>query len=90
MDGVVIHVDVYGNLVTNFFMEDYFDRGEEIMLSLKKIKIGQFYRTYGYAPPGKPFGYVGSTGLLEIAVKNKSAAKELKAGVGTIVSLSIK
>ena len=90
LEGEVIHVDVFGNVITNFFMEDYFDRGEEILLLLKKTIIGQFYRTYGYAPPEKPFGYVGSSGLLEIAVKNKSAAKILKANVGTKVTLSIK
>jgi len=90
IEGEIIHIDVFGNLVTNFFMDDYFDRGEEIMLVLKKNKIGQFFRTYGYAPPNNPFGYVGSTGLMEIAIKNKNAAKELKIGVGTKVALSIK
>ena len=90
IEGYVIHVDVYGNILTNFYMDDYFDRGEEILISLKKTKIGQFYRTYGYAPPGSPFGYVGSSGLLEIAVKNKNASKILKVSVGTPVSISIK
>ncbi|MEK7263677.1 MAG: SAM-dependent chlorinase/fluorinase [Bacteroidota bacterium] len=88
-DGEVIHIDRFGNLITSFFMEDFFDRGEEIKVALKKTIIGQFYRTYGYAPPGKPFGYVGSSGLLEIALKNKSAADELKSGVGSKVTLTI-
>ncbi|MBM4166568.1 MAG: SAM-dependent chlorinase/fluorinase [Ignavibacteria bacterium] len=90
IDGEIIHIDVFGNLVTNFYMDDYFDRGEEIKILMKKTSIGQFYRTYGYAPPDKPFGYVGSSGLMEIALKNKSAAKILKIDVGTKLTLTIK
>ncbi len=88
-EGEIVHIDHYGNLVTNLDMREYYDRGEEIRFTLKKNIKGQFYRTYGFGVEikNKPFAYVGSHGLIEIALANKSAAKELKIELGEKISI---
>ena len=46
-----------------------------------------FRRTYGEVPPGEPLAYIGSDGLLEIAVNKGNAAAELSVFMGMEVSL---
>ncbi len=46
-----------------------------------------FRRTYGEVPPGEPLAYIGSDGLLEIAVNKGNAAAELSVSAGMEVSL---
>ncbi len=47
-----------------------------------------FARTYGEVPPGEPLAYIGSDGLLEIAVNKGNAAAELSVSAGRGVPLS--
>ncbi|MDQ6917762.1 MAG: SAM-dependent chlorinase/fluorinase [Candidatus Dormibacteraeota bacterium] len=72
----VVWVDNFGNLVTN------------IPPPVGRLRVGQTVvevsaRTYAEAPPGVPFWYAGSLGLVEIGVRQGRADEVLKAGVGT-------
>jgi S-adenosylmethionine hydrolase len=51
-------------------------------------KLGRLKRTYWDVAPGKILPLIGSSGLLEIAVRDGSAAKVLKLNVGDEVVLS--
>ena len=79
IDGAVVHVDRFGNLVTNI--------GTALLPSSEAFVVevgGQ--RTTGladsYQSGGALLAIVGSQGTLEIAARNGSAAAELGVGVG--------
>jgi len=68
--GVVILIDRFGNAVTNLVGL----RAGVIEAAGKTLPM---YRTYGNVAPGKPLAIIGSSGLIEIAVRDGSAARLL-------------
>jgi S-adenosylmethionine hydrolase len=80
--GEVITVDRFGNLVTNLIAP----RGGSV--SVAGRAVGEVVRTYADAPPGELVALVGSTGLVEIARRDGSAARELGVGRGAPVILT--
>lgn len=70
--GRVIHLDHYGNATTNLLPSA--GRGHEIKLAGRSLRV---VRTYGDVASGEPLALVGSSGLLEIAVRDGSAARIL-------------
>jgi len=84
--GMVIHVDHFGNATTNLV----YDRIKDQPIRAVRIKgksIGVLKRTYHDVAPGKPLALIGSSGLLEVAVRDGSAAQRLKIKVGDPVYL---
>jgi S-adenosylmethionine hydrolase len=77
----VIHVDVFGNVTTNLSHELLGDRRIKAV-TVNGRDLGRLRRTYWDVPPGKPLALIGSSGLLEVAVRDGSAAQELNARVG--------
>lgn len=83
--GDILYVDTFGNLITNF----------KINSDLKgHIKINQFLipsisTTFSSVVSGDIVAYKGSSGLLEIAIRNGNAAKQLQAGFQTKISLHV-
>jgi len=84
--GRVIHVDQFGNCVTNFDSSFMGGPGTAI-LHLKGKKIKDLRESYAEGKGKKPFAIWGSAGLLEISVGNGSAAEELGATRGDEVTL---
>lgn len=90
--GQVLHIDHYGNILTNI-------PGSE----LAKLKVGllltvtikgkslslPFLRTYAEAPADRPFALINSDGEFEIAINQGSAARELGIKVGDPVILKL-
>ena len=56
-------------------------------IAVKGRKVGKIRRTYWDVAPGKPLALIGSSGLLEIAVRDGSAAKDLRLKVGDEVTV---
>lgn len=73
VDGVVLHVDRYGNLITNIPVAD---ATEECIVRVGSVEL-ELRRTYGDVAPGELMTHVGSRGLLEIALRGGSAAERL-------------
>jgi S-adenosylmethionine hydrolase len=85
--GRVIHLDVFGNATTN--IGHRFVRGFDVKnVRVKGKRLGKLRRTYWDVAPGKPLALIGSSGLLEIAVRDGDAATQLKLKVGDDVLLS--
>lgn len=82
--GQVVAVDRFGNLITNV-PGDWVEAGAHVTLAGRDV--GPLRRTYADAPPGGVLALVGSTGVVEISVRGGSAAQELAAGRGTIVTI---
>jgi S-adenosylmethionine hydrolase len=78
--GVIIHTDRYGNATTNIPAEAISNLAGEWWVGSKNI--GPLRQTYADVAAGEPIALIGSSGLLEIAVRNGSAAAffELKPG----------
>ncbi len=82
--GQVVHVDVYGNLITNI-PADSLARDSVVAVGDAQVPLVAFYEQ---AQPGALLALIGSAGLLEISVRNGSAAERLGARRGTPVTLS--
>lgn len=74
----VLWVDNFGNLVTSL-------RPPVLGLRVGGLDVREAARTYAEAPPGRPFFYVGSMGLVEVGVREASAAELLSVGAGAPV-----
>ena len=85
--GEVIHIDHFGNATTNIAAE-LLKPAKTSSIRIHRRSIGKLKRTYWDVAPGKPIALIGSSGLLEIAVRDGSAAEELKIRVGDAVRLS--
>ena len=82
----IAHIDHFGNATTNI-PADALGRKPHATVHLNRRTIGKLKRTYWDVAPGKPLALIGSSGLLEIAVRDGSAGRQLKLGVGEQVSL---
>ncbi len=74
----ILHIDHFGTLITNIAMESSEDGEHKIMaITIGRHRVLHWVQTYGQAPENSPVMLVGSTGLVEIAMKNASAANAL-------------
>ena len=106
--GEVIHVDRFGNLITNLRHEDLPPRGLPVFTltlpsprgrglqkapspagrgpGVRAATIRGLARSYADAPADL-LAIVGSSGRIEIALRNGSAASRLGVGMGTVVGV---
>jgi S-adenosyl-L-methionine hydrolase (adenosine-forming) len=86
--GEVIHVDHFGNLVTNVF-GDYVSQPqpEECCVEIGGARIRGVRRAYVEAGAGELCAVIGSAGLLEVAVRDGSATERLRVGRGAEVRI---
>jgi S-adenosylmethionine hydrolase len=71
LEGEVLTFDRFGNAVTNLVPARPLPLGATVETMGQVIPL---VRTYGDVPPGAPLALVGSSGLVEVAVRNGSAA----------------
>lgn len=88
LEGAVLHVDRFGNLVTNLLEEDLAALGGprlerlEVLAGERRVPLVRAYSDVG---AGEPCALVGSSRRLEIAVNRSRADSLLGAGAGTRV-----
>lgn len=82
MDGYVIHVDRFGNLVTDLVLKEPVDLAMQVEIRGQRIK--GISRTYQGG--NGLLAINGSHGFLEIAYRNDDASRLVGAGVGTQVT----
>ncbi|MFW6205955.1 MAG: SAM hydrolase/SAM-dependent halogenase family protein [Gemmatimonadota bacterium] len=80
--GAVMAVDRFGNLITN--IPAHWLAGET-RVTVDGESVGPLLRTYGDVESGEVVALVGSLDLLEVSVRDGSAAERLGAGPGTPV-----
>jgi S-adenosylmethionine hydrolase len=83
LEGEVIHIDTYGNLITNLPAESVPPRFEVHVNG--RVASGAAY--YAAVQPGELLALVGSAGLLEVSARDASAAAVTGAQRGTRVSV---
>lgn len=84
--GRVLHVDHFGNLITNVLPAELPGAAGAWDLAVDGERVPRWGRTYGDAEPGELLVYTGSVGFLEVAVRDGSAADRLRARSGAIVT----
>ncbi|HSE25675.1 MAG TPA: SAM-dependent chlorinase/fluorinase [Pyrinomonadaceae bacterium] len=86
LEGRIIHVDTFGNCITNFTKADIPDNCQ-LLVKGKRIKAFKQYFLEQIGSRHELFAIWGSAGFLEIAATNKSAAKLLHAKRGDTLKL---
>jgi S-adenosylmethionine hydrolase len=84
--GTIIHIDHFGNATTNI-RQNALRAKPAVNVRVNRRTIGKVKRTYWDVAPGKPLALIGSSGLLEIAVRDGSARDDLKLRVGDEVAI---
>ena len=88
VDGEIVHVDHFGNLITNIdgkSLRVFGDKPCEVFAKRKRLcPIAPFY---GAVPVGRPLAVLGSAGFLEIAVNSASAAEKFGLRTGDQVGV---
>lgn len=85
--GKVLHIDHFGNIVTNFQLKGVLPRA--MSASLRSRTVREVHSHYAEAAPKRPFLLAGSSELIEIALRDASAAEVLHAEVNDSITLSI-
>jgi S-adenosylmethionine hydrolase len=93
VEGQVIHVDSFGNLITSLPAEVFEVAGTpDVQIEVEGAE-GRFRpvfgRTFSDVNPGALIAYIGSGGQLEIARRDGSAAARMGAGRGTAVRVTL-
>ena len=89
IEGEIVHTDHFGNCVTNIAADDW-DRipGPTRMLEVRSHFFSRLCRTYADVEPGRKLILVGSSGYIEIAIREGNAAQRMLLNNGDAVSLS--
>jgi hypothetical protein len=103
--GTILHIDKFGNLITNIpaeMLTKNWERSAGRLLSMR-LERGEkvegpelggldivFRKAYCEAKDGEALCLTGSLGLLEIAIREGSASARLKANVGDGIILTTK
>lgn len=87
IDGEVVRVDRFGNLITNIERRPFekLAAGGSVTVMVSGIEIPRLVSTYEEAQGGDPCALFGSSDHLEVAVNAGSAAERLGAGRGAPV-----
>jgi S-adenosylmethionine hydrolase len=82
----IIHIDAFGNATTNL-PEAMLANHRDAAVIIGNQILGPIRGTYSDVGIGQPLALIGSSGLLEIAVREGSAAELLMLNVGDAVLL---
>ncbi len=86
--GEVVHVDRFGNLITNL-ERAHLPPGRAARVRLGGHAFGALRDHYAEVAPGELLALFGSDGLLEVAARDASAARALGVGVGSPIVLEL-
>ncbi len=92
LKGAVLRVDNFGNLMTNFCMEDLPESARRvgpIDMTVGGKPVKKLVETFAQGADGEPVVLLGSSGFIEIAVNKGSASRTLGAGRGAEVVIAL-
>ena len=86
--GAVLKVDHFGNLITNFRLDEFQElRSRPFQMRAGLLSVDHLASSYAEGQPGELLLVPGSSGYLEVATNQASAAKMLGCGVGSPMEL---
>lgn len=90
--GVILRVDHFGNLMTNLTpaeMPFLSAAGAKFVIRAGNGQVNKIVATFAGGAAGEPVGLIGSSGYLEIAVNEASAARTLGVARGAEVTVEL-
>jgi S-adenosylmethionine hydrolase len=89
IQGWIIHIDTFGNLITNISdsLIDEVIGSASVKLYVGHTILDTIEDMFGAVPEGEPVAYIGSSGMLEVAVNHGNAAEMLSIQKGAQISL---
>lgn len=85
--GQVMHIDHFGNVLTNLSRSEIESLGPELTVRLGQRQIRGLHRVFASGTEGDPIAYIDSSGHLAVAVVNGSAQDRLHCRVGDRVEV---
>lgn len=89
--GVVLKVDRFGNLITNFTPQDvpwlFQPTPPSFKITVGNCEVTEIHTNYADGMPNETFGILGSMGYLEIAANRGPAAQIAASGKGSEVNI---
>ncbi len=91
VQGWIVHIDRFGNLISNIPEKMVKEAGNS---SQVKIYVGNtiltsLSATFGEVPDGEPTAYIGSSGMLEVAINKGNAREMLGVEKGAQISIVV-
>ena len=88
--GRVLSIDRFGNIITNFHIDDFPDLAREpFRMTLGTRQVDRMQRNYAEGKPAELFMIVGSSGYLEISVNQGCAAEIAGCEIGAPLGLKM-
>jgi S-adenosylmethionine hydrolase len=94
LQGDVIYIDNFGNIITNITINNLKAIGLKIGMKFKlefnktKLLI-KFFNSYNEVTPKSPVAVIGGTGFLEISVNKGNASELFEADIGDLLFIKI-
>lgn len=86
--GEILHVDGFGNIITNFRGKELLKIGDVVCMELKdrqmKMKV---CASYADVKPGEPLAIIGSHDFLEISINQGNASEEFSVKAGDRITI---
>jgi len=89
LEGMVIHIDKFGNLVTNISSDQIEDVIEDksVKIYVGNTILDEIVSTFGAVAEGEPMAFIGSSGMLEVGINKGNAEEMLSVQKGAQISL---
>lgn len=89
LQGWVVHIDRFGNLVTNIseeLIDDHLKR-KNVKIYVGNTMLNKIVSTFGDVEEGEPAAFIGSSGMLEIGINKGNAGRMLSVDKGAQISI---
>lgn len=89
IQGMVLHIDHYGNLISNIpaeYIQEVEDRGR-FKIYVGSAIMNSLSRTFADVPDGEPAAIIGSSGMLEVIINKGNASEMLSVQKGASISV---
>ncbi|WP_441000712.1 SAM hydrolase/SAM-dependent halogenase family protein [Fodinibius sp. SL11] len=89
LEGMVIHIDKFGNLITNItedLLKDVIG-DKNVRIYVGNTILDEIETTFGEVTEGEPVAYIGSSGMLEVGINKGNAEEMLSVQKGAQISL---
>lgn len=89
IEGMVMHIDKFGNLVTNITADQVKDvvGDNDVRIYVGNTILDNIADTFGAVADGEPVAYIGSSGMLEVGINKGDAQQMLGIQKGAQISL---
>ena len=82
-----LHADHFGNLITNLPAHYLKPDVDKWQVKVDRFDIGPVRRTFADVRVGHPLAYVGSSGFLELAIRDGNAREQLSLKEGSVITV---